>query len=112
VAEERSDAEGARQQPQDNDESQSATKTVASNAEAEGRKLMGGRKINFFGGPLPVRSLAAIAVFIAVFVVVWLLLWAVLGSIGLIFGWLIAALVGLVAVKLFADRMAMGARPE
>jgi hypothetical protein len=53
---------------------------------------------------LPVRSLVAMALFVAVFMVVWMILWAVGGGLGLGLGWILAAGVGALAVKLYADR--------
>jgi hypothetical protein len=54
----------------------------------------------------PVRILVAVGIFIAVFMVAWMVLWAIAGGLGLGLGWLIAAAVGALAVKVYADRAA------
>ena len=81
---------------------------VLATAEEEAEKLQEGRKLPFFGGPLPLRAVVAMGIFVAAFLVVWLILWALLGTLGLGLGWIVAAVAGFFAVKLAADRMAAG----
>lgn len=54
---------------------------------------------------LPVRTLFAMGIFVLVFLVAWMILWAVGGGLGLGLGWILAGLVGALAVKLYADRV-------
>ena len=70
-------------------------------AEAEVERLQGESSISLFGAEVSTRLLAAMAIFVAVFVLVWIGLWALLGGIGLGLGWLLAAAVALLAVRLF-----------
>ena len=68
------------------------------------RKLQRGPAVPFLGGPLPVRLLVALGIFVAAFLVVLLVLWTMLGGIGLGLGWIVAMAAGLLAVKVYADR--------
>ena len=73
-------------------------------ADREARSLHEGRSVSLLGGEIPLRVLAAFAIFIAVFVAVLMVLWAALGGVGLALGWIVAALVGALAVKLLIGR--------
>ena len=79
---------------------------VLTTAEGEAEKLQEGRKLPFFAGPLPMRAVVAMGIFVVVFLAIWLVLWALFGGLGIALGWIIAAVVGFLAVKLAADRMA------
>ena len=68
-------------------------------------KLRQGRAIRFFGGQVPVRMIIAIAIFVAAFMVIWMALWFAIGMLGLVFGMLPAIAAGLLAVKLYGDRL-------
>ena len=81
---------------------------VVNTAEREAEKLQEGRTLPFFAGPLPMRAVVAIGIFAAVFLVSWLILWALLGGVGLGLGWIVAGVLGFLAVKWAADRMAAG----
>ena len=70
----------------------------------EAGTLRQGRTITFFGGEVPVRMLAALAIFVAVFMVVWMALWTVAGSLGMVLGMFVAGIAGAFAVKLYGDR--------
>jgi hypothetical protein len=73
-------------------------------ADREARSLQQGRSVSLLGGEIPLRVLAAFAIFIAVFVAVLLALWAALGGVGLALGMIVGALVGALAVKLVLGR--------
>jgi Flp pilus assembly protein TadB len=94
--------EEERSEDEHRDDASDSGPGVAADAEVE--VLSRGRTIGFFGGELPVRAAWAIAVYVAVFMVVWMLLWAVLGGLGLAVGWLVAAAVGLLAVRWYTRR--------
>ena len=86
-------------------EDASAVDEMRGQIERSGERLQEGREVSLPGeAALPVRSLAAIAIFIIVFVAVYLLCWALMGTIGLAVGAVIALIVGALAVKLYADR--------
>jgi hypothetical protein len=71
----------------------------------ETRRLQRGRKLHFFGGPVPARVLVAMGVFIVCFMAAWMALWAILGSVGLVLGWIVALIVAAIAVQVFGDRV-------
>ena len=56
-----------------------------------------------FGG-VPTRSLLAMAAFVLVFCLAFFVLWGLLGSIGILLGIIAGVALGLVAMKLLADR--------
>ena len=60
---------------------------------AEGRSVL---------GALPLRSVAAVAIFVAVFLVVYVAMWALLGGAGLVLGLLVAPVAAALAVHLYA----------
>lgn len=70
------------------------------------RPLWEGRAISLFGGQVPLRALAALAVFLPVFVLLYLALWELLGNVGLVLGWIAALLVAAVAVLLLNTALA------
>ena len=80
------------------DEDEGRLGELQATAEAETERLRHGRTVSFFGDPLPVRSLIAIAVFVVVFLLVWSALWATGGGLGLGLGWIPAAAVAALAV--------------
>lgn len=82
----------------------SALDDLRAQLERSGERLQRGRRLKLPAAVLPARSLGAMAIFIAVFVVVYLLTWAALGTIGVAVGFFAGAVVGALAVKLFADR--------
>ena len=55
-------------------------------------------------GPLPKRSLSAMAVMVIVAVVVYLIVWALLGTLGLLLGLIPAAALGLLAAREWGRR--------
>jgi len=67
--------------------------------ERESEPLQRGDALDTPLGPLPVRSLIAMAAMLAVSVVVYLLAWALLGGIGLLLGWIPAAALGFLAAR-------------
>lgn len=77
-----------------------ATTDVRTTAEREANSVMQGPKVSLFGAELPKRALIALAVFVAAFTLVWVALWAALGGIGLALGWIPAAALGWLAVRL------------
>jgi hypothetical protein len=84
-------------------------RTVAegrADAEASLKRAGEGRTIEVGGGQLPVRSVAAIAVFIAIFLAVYVVTWAALGTIGLAIGIFTGAIAGALAAKLYVDKVA------
>lgn len=82
---------------------ESSVQTGAESAEAV-RTLARGPELNLpIIGPIPRRTVVAVAAFIVVTTVVYLILWAVLGTLGLAFGWIVAALAGAFAVKRLGD---------
>jgi hypothetical protein len=72
-------------------------------AAEDARRLHGGGAVGILGARVPVRMIGAISVFVGVFVLVYLLTWAALGDIGLAVGFILAAIVAVIAVKLFAS---------
>ena len=72
---------------------------VADVLERESEPLQEGRALDSPVGPLPVRSLWAMAAFLAVAVAVYLAIWGVLGTLGLLLGWIPAAALGLFAAR-------------
>lgn len=68
--------------------------------------LQQGRQVSLGEGGVPVRSMAAVGIFVAVFAVSYLLCWAVLGGLGFIVGFIVGGALGAFAVKLYADRAA------
>lgn len=110
------DGEGKRFPWEDADEEDDRPGVVARNldelgeeAAEDGRALQRGRSIEIFGTSLPLRLIGAISVFVGVFVGVYLLTWAALGDIGLAVGLFLAAIVAVIAVKLFASLAATSA---
>jgi hypothetical protein len=83
---------------QDEDEEPGALDAVVAEAGTEAERLQRGRALSFFGNPLPVRTLIALAVFLVVFMAVWTALWATMGGAGLGLGWIPAAVLGALAV--------------
>jgi hypothetical protein len=79
-------------------DSESSAEVATATAEREARPLLGGSGVSLFGGEIPYRALIAIAIFVAVFTVVLVGLWALLGGIGLALGWIVALVVGALAV--------------
>ncbi len=69
-------------------------------ADAEADSLQRGRTVSLLGASVPLRTLIAIAIFIVVFMLAWTALWALLGTIGLALGWIPAALLGVLAIRL------------
>src|SRR5688572_891352 len=55
-------------------------------------------------GDVPKRSLLAMAVFVVIFCVAFFALWGLLGNIGILLGILVGGALGMVAMKLLADR--------
>ena len=82
----------------------SAASELRDVAARDGRRLQEGPALELLGGRLPYRVLISMAIFVVVFMLVWVGLWAVLGGLGLGLGWIVAALAGLLAVKLLAAR--------
>jgi ferric-dicitrate binding protein FerR (iron transport regulator) len=74
--------------------------------ERESEPLQRGEALETPLGPLPLRSLAAIGLFVAVAVAVYLVLWALLGTLGLLLGWIPAAALGLLAARELGRRAA------
>jgi hypothetical protein len=72
---------------------------IAETLERESEPLQRGQTLDSPLGPLPVRSLAAMGVFVAVAVALYLILWALLGTLGLLLGWIPAAALGLLAAR-------------
>lgn len=79
---------------------------VASVLDRESEPLQQGRKLDSPLGPLPVRSLAAMAAMVVVAVVVYLIAWALFGTLGLVLGWIPAAALGLLAAREVGKRAA------
>jgi hypothetical protein len=73
-------------------------------AGGDAEALNRGGTVRMLGADVPSRVLVAIGIFVAVFVLVYLLAWTVLGGLGLALGWILAMVVGSLAVKLFASR--------
>lgn len=67
--------------------------------EEESAPLHEGEAIDTRLGPLPVRSMAAMAAMLLVAVVVYLVAWGLFGGVGLLLGWLPAAALGLLAAR-------------
>ncbi len=67
--------------------------------EREAEPLQRGEAIDSPVGPLPKRSLVAMAALVIVAVGVYLLVWALLGTLGLLLGWIPAAALGLLAAR-------------
>jgi hypothetical protein len=86
------------------DDKHTAADELRETAERDGKRLQEGPALEMFGGRLPYRTLASMALFVVVFLLVWVGLWAALGGLGLGLGWIVAALAGLLAVKLLAAR--------
>ncbi len=108
--EERAEGEGRRfpweEEPDDDGEPGLVKRNLeelGDEAAEDVRTLHGGSSIGFFGTRLPLRLLGAISVFIGVFVGVYLLTWAAPGDIGLAVGLFVAAILAVIAVKLFAS---------
>jgi hypothetical protein len=95
---ERQEEESASEKAQD--EENSRTSELRAAADREAQTLQEGPGISLFGAEIPYRVLIAIAVFVVVFVAVWAAVWALLGGIGLALGWIFAAVVGALAVRL------------
>jgi hypothetical protein len=70
----------------------------------EAEPLRQGEALDTPLGPLPRRSLAAIAIFVVVSVCLYLVLWALLGTLGLLLGWIPAAGLGLLAAREWGRR--------
>jgi hypothetical protein len=96
----------------DEDQGPGPLDEASSTVEQEAEKLQAGPKLPFFAGPLPIRALLAMGIFVVVFMVVWLILWALLGTLGLALGWIVAAGAGLFTVKLAADRLGERGREQ
>lgn len=98
---------------EDDDEEEDAEpgrlERASSAAQSEAETLQEGSSIPFFGGPLSVRAVLAIVVFLAIFMVVWLGLWTLIGGLGLALGWILAAGAGFLAMRAFTRRSAQGA---
>lgn len=77
---------------------------LRADAGSSASRLQGGRTFGAFGAQVPVRSAAALGLFVAAFVVVYLLCWAILGGLGLLVGLILGVLAGIAAMKLYADR--------
>lgn len=73
---------------------------LRTSAATETSRLQRGQTVSLFGASLPVRVLAALGIFVLVFMLVWIALWGLLGGIGLALGWIPAAVVALLAIKL------------
>lgn len=85
-------------QPERDAEEPGRLDELRAEAGTEADRLQRGRAISFFGNPLPVRTLVALAVFVVVFMAVWAALWAAMGGVGLGLGWIPAAVLGALAV--------------
>jgi hypothetical protein len=72
--------------------------------EREAEPLQHGEALDSPFGPLPRRSLGAMAVMVVVAVVVYLVLWALLGTLGLLLGLIPAAALGLLAAREWGRR--------
>ena len=91
------------ERPRDDDDatdSRQALGDLGEAAEGEASRVLGCRTISLFGSPLPVRAVVAVALFAVVFVLVWLAAWALLGGIGIALGWIPAAILAWLAVRL------------
>lgn len=80
--------------------------SAKSEAEASLDNAQGGRKLEVGDSPVPVRSVAALSIFVAAFVVAYLLTWTILGGIGLAIGVITGLIAGALAAKVYADRAA------
>jgi hypothetical protein len=96
---EANDAPGAKEGEADDEPGAREEAAAAIEPLAEGSTL----SLGF--AEVPTRSLAAMAIFVGVFMVAWMILWAAAGGIGLGLGWILAAGLGALAVKLYADRV-------
>jgi hypothetical protein len=83
------------------EEERSAADRVKAEADESLETLSGGRAIGPEDARLPLRAIAAIAIFVVTFLLVYLVLWALLGGLGLALGWAVALLAAVVAVRLF-----------
>ena len=68
--------------------------------------LLEGSEVKTPLGALPSRSLLAMAVFVVVFCAAFFALWGLLGNLGIMLGLIAGTGLGLVSVKLLADRAA------
>ena len=101
------DENGGQEPAEKEADSGSAVDDVRDQLERSGERLQEGNKLHLPGdAELPVRSIAAIVIFVTVFVVVYLLSWVALGTIGLAIGVLAGLAAGALAVKLYADHAA------
>lgn len=66
--------------------------------------LLRGSEVKTPVGPVPSRSLVAMAAFVAIFCLVFFGLWALLGNLGIFLGILAGAALGFGGMKLLADR--------
>jgi hypothetical protein len=78
---------------------ESDTKRLTDALERESEPLLQGDAIASPVGPLPVRSLTAMAVMVAVSVVAYLAAWGLLGTVGLLLGWIPASALGFLAAR-------------
>jgi hypothetical protein len=83
-----------------------STTRVTDVLERESEPLREGNAIDSPLGPLPVRSLAGMALMIAIGVAVYLIAWSVFGTLGLLLGWIPAAALGLLAAREYGRRAA------
>jgi hypothetical protein len=97
--------ESGETRPDTGTERPSATETLRTAVGDDASWVQQGRKLDSPIGPLPIRSLAGIAAFLVAFMAVYLLAWAALGGAGLIFGWIPAAVVGVLALRAAAERV-------
>lgn len=96
--------EGQTGDPQGGDDSPGAFDEGAGRVAEEAEPLLDGKTVSSPVGPLPTRSLTAIAAFLVVFVIAFFALWGLLGGIGILLGTVVGAALGLGAMKLVADR--------
>ncbi len=85
---------------------EASTKQVTDVLERESEPLREGSAIDSPLGPLPVRSLAGMALMIAIAVAVYLIAWSGFGTLGLFLGWIPAAALGLFAAREYGRRAA------
>ena len=104
-AEEIDGEEGDTVQPTAADSRDKATDVL----EREAEPFQRGEAIDSPFGPLPKRSLAAMALIVVVAVAVYLLTWALLGTLGLLLGLIPAAALGFLAAREWGRRQTTNA---
>jgi hypothetical protein len=97
-ADEESDQRGEGDDAEDGEGGRLAGLRAAADAEAD--SLQRGPSVSLLGASVPVRALTALGIFVLVFMLVWVALWGLLGTLGLALGWIPAAGVGVLAIRL------------